>query len=90
MMTRIMRMMVIECGGGMATMVRRMRITTWKMMTGRLRVAILADMVNFDPAQFSSQNFPLIKSFGDLTGKSNSAAATSIVQSGSGDCLSLV
>ena len=32
---------------------------------GRLRVAILADMVNFDPAQFSSQNFPLIKSLYD-------------------------
>ncbi len=32
---------------------------------GRLRVAILADIVNFDPAQFSSQNFPLIKSLYD-------------------------
>jgi peptide/nickel transport system substrate-binding protein len=32
---------------------------------GRLRVAILADVVNFDPAQFSSQNFPLIKSLYD-------------------------
>ena len=32
---------------------------------GRLRVAILADIANFDPAQFSSQNFPLIKSLYD-------------------------
>ena len=32
---------------------------------GRLRVAVLADMVNYDPAQFSSQNFPLIKSLYD-------------------------
>ena len=32
---------------------------------GRLRVAILADVVNFDPAQFSGQNFPLIKSLYD-------------------------
>ncbi|MEO6626003.1 MAG: ABC transporter substrate-binding protein [Burkholderiaceae bacterium] len=32
---------------------------------GKLRVAILADVVNFDPAQFSSQNFPLIKSLYD-------------------------
>ena len=32
---------------------------------GRLRVAILFDIVNFDPAQFSSQNFPLIKSLYD-------------------------
>jgi len=32
---------------------------------GRLRVAILADIVNFDPAQFSSQNFSLIKSLYD-------------------------
>lgn len=32
---------------------------------GRLRVAILADIVNYDPAQFSSQNFPLIKSLYD-------------------------
>ena len=32
---------------------------------GRLRVAILADIVNYDPAQFSSQNFPLIKNLYD-------------------------
>ena len=32
---------------------------------GKLRVAILADVVNYDPAQFSSQNFPLIKSLYD-------------------------
>ena len=32
---------------------------------GKLRVAILADIFNFDPAQFSSQNFPLIKSLYD-------------------------
>ena len=32
---------------------------------GKLRVAVLADMVNFDPAQFSSQNFPLIKTLYD-------------------------
>ncbi len=32
---------------------------------GKLRVAILADIVNFDPAQFSAQNFPLIKSLYD-------------------------
>ena len=35
------------------------------LKTGKLRVAILADIVNFDPAQFSSQNFPLIKSLYD-------------------------
>ena len=32
---------------------------------GRLRVAILADVVNFDPQQFSSNNFPLIKNLYD-------------------------
>lgn len=32
---------------------------------GKLRVAILADIVNFDPAQFSAQNFPLIKNLYD-------------------------
>lgn len=35
------------------------------LKSGKLRVAILADVVNFDPAQFSSQNFPLIKSLYD-------------------------
>lgn len=35
------------------------------LKTGKLRVAILADIVNFDPAQFSSQNFPLIKNLYD-------------------------
>src|SRR4051794_29846923 len=32
---------------------------------GRLRVAILADMTNFDPMQFSTVNFPLIKNLYD-------------------------
>ncbi|MEO8856020.1 MAG: ABC transporter substrate-binding protein [Burkholderiaceae bacterium] len=32
---------------------------------GRLRVALLTDVVNFDPAQFSSNNFPLIKNLYD-------------------------
>ena len=32
---------------------------------GRLRVALLADVVNFDPQQFSSNNFPLIKNLYD-------------------------
>lgn len=35
------------------------------LKSGKLRVAILADIVNFDPAQFSSQNFPLIKNLYD-------------------------
>ncbi len=35
------------------------------LKSGKLRVAVLADMVNFDPAQFSSQNFPLIKTLYD-------------------------
>ena len=35
------------------------------LKAGRLRVAILADIVNYDPAQFSSQNFPLIKNLYD-------------------------
>jgi len=35
------------------------------LKAGKLRVAILADIVNFDPAQFSAQNFPLIKSLYD-------------------------
>ena len=35
------------------------------LKAGRLRVALLADPVNFDPAQFSSQNFPLIKNLYD-------------------------
>lgn len=35
------------------------------LKTGKLRVAILADIVNFDPAQFSAQNFPLIKTLYD-------------------------
>jgi peptide/nickel transport system substrate-binding protein len=32
---------------------------------GRLRVAILQDMTNFDPQQFSTVNFPIIKNFYD-------------------------
>src|SRR5678816_3431480 len=32
---------------------------------GRLRAAILADMTNFDPQQFSTVNFPLIKNLYD-------------------------
>src|SRR5215213_9938470 len=32
---------------------------------GRLRVAVLADMTNYDPQQFSTVNFPLIKNFYD-------------------------
>jgi peptide/nickel transport system substrate-binding protein len=32
---------------------------------GRLRVAILTDVVNYDPQQFSSNNFPLIKNLYD-------------------------
>ena len=32
---------------------------------GRLRVALLADMTNFDPQQFSTVNFPLIKNLYD-------------------------
>lgn len=32
---------------------------------GKLRVALLADVVNFDPQQFSSNNFPLIKNLYD-------------------------
>jgi peptide/nickel transport system substrate-binding protein len=32
---------------------------------GKLRVALLADISNFDPAQFSSGNFPLIKNLFD-------------------------
>src|SRR5215210_2092877 len=32
---------------------------------GRLRVALLLDMINFDPHQFSTNNFPLIKNFYD-------------------------
>ncbi len=32
---------------------------------GKLRVAVLADIANFDPAQFSSVNFPLIKNLYD-------------------------
>ena len=32
---------------------------------GKLRVALLTDVVNFDPQQFSSNNFPLIKNLYD-------------------------
>ena len=32
---------------------------------GRLRVAVLIDMTNFDPMQFSTNNFPLIKNLYD-------------------------
>lgn len=35
------------------------------LKAGRLRVALLTDVVNFDPAQFSSNNFPLIKNLYD-------------------------
>ena len=35
------------------------------LKAGRLRVAIPYDVVNFDPQQFSSQNFPLIKNLYD-------------------------
>ena len=35
------------------------------LKSGRLRVAILSYPRNFDPAQFSSENFPLIKSLYD-------------------------
>jgi peptide/nickel transport system substrate-binding protein len=39
--------------------------TAQDLKGGRLRVAILADMTNFDPMQFSTVNFPLIKNFYD-------------------------
>lgn len=46
-------------------MVSPLTVHAQALKGGRLRVAILADIVNFDPAQFSSQNFPLIKSLYD-------------------------
>jgi peptide/nickel transport system substrate-binding protein len=36
-----------------------------ELKTGKLRVAILADIHNFDPQQFSGVNFPLIKNLYD-------------------------
>src|SRR5215211_975539 len=41
--------------------------TSWAadLKGGRLRVALLIDMTNFDPHQFSTNNFPLIKNFYD-------------------------
>ena len=50
---------------GAASLVAPMGARAQALKGGRLRVAILADIVNFDPAQFSSQNFPLIKSLYD-------------------------
>jgi peptide/nickel transport system substrate-binding protein len=41
--------------------------TSWAadLKGGRVRVALLIDMTNFDPHQFSTNNFPLIKNFYD-------------------------
>ena len=50
---------------GAAALVSPFTAQAQALKPGRLRVAILADVVNFDPAQFSSQNFPLIKSLYD-------------------------
>lgn len=50
---------------GAAALLSPLAVQAQALKGGRLRVAILADMANFDPAQFSSQNFPLIKSLYD-------------------------
>ena len=48
-----------------ASLVAPLQSEAQALKAGRLRVALLADPVNFDPAQFSSQNFPLIKNLYD-------------------------
>lgn len=50
---------------GAAALVSPLGAQAQALKGGKLRVAILADVVNYDPAQFSSQNFPLIKSLYD-------------------------
>ena len=50
---------------GAAALVSPLAAQAQALKGGKLRVAILADMLNFDPAQFSTQNFPLIKSLYD-------------------------
>ena len=47
------------------TLVTPMAAVAQALKGGRLRVAIPFDVVNFDPQQFSSQNFPLIKNLYD-------------------------
>ena len=47
------------------TLVTPMSAVAQALKGGRLRVAIPFDVVNFDPQQFSSQNFPLIKNLYD-------------------------
>ena len=49
----------------MAALVTPLQSEAQALKGGRLRVAILTDVVNFDPAQFSSNNFPLIKNLYD-------------------------
>ena len=50
---------------GMAALVTPLQGEAQALKGGRLRVALVADPINFDPAQFSSNNFPLIKNLYD-------------------------
>ena len=49
----------------MAALVTPLQGEAQALKGGRLRVALVADPINFDPAQFSSNNFPLIKNLYD-------------------------
>ena len=67
MKTNIARRTVLTASAAVAvtSLLSPLAVQAQALKGGRLRVAVLADMVNYDPAQFSSQNFPLIKSLYD-------------------------
>jgi len=67
MKTHLRRRSVLMAGSLLATgaLVMPTLAPAQALKPGALRVAILADIANFDPAQFSSVNFPLIKNLYD-------------------------
>ena len=50
---------------GLSALVVPLHSEAQALKAGRLRVAILQDMLNYDPAQFSTNNWPLIKNLYD-------------------------
>ena len=67
MKTNLVRRSVLMAGSLLAAgaLVMPTLAQAQALKPGKLRVAILADIANFDPAQFSSVNFPLITNLYD-------------------------
>jgi len=67
MKTNLVRRSVLMAGSLLAAgaLVMPTLAQAQALKPGKLRVAVLADFANYDPAQFSSVNFPLIKNLYD-------------------------